>query len=320
MGYLTCFGFWTAAALIAFKLWQKLTTVWCKSYVTLVGKTAIITGSNTGLGYQTASDFAKRGAKVILACRDRNRGEEARRRLTEETDNPNIFYRHLDLASFRSVWEFSEDINKSEERLDILVNNAGVITGSEITEDGLLLLMQVNYFGHFLLTNLLLDLLKRTPNSRVVNVAARSAQYARSLDVHNLNQPSSGSFFSAMQVAARSKLCNVLFTIELARKLRNTSVTSYSLCPGAVNTDVFRTCPPFMKFLIYYVLSWFSKSPQEGAQTTIYCAVEKDIEFLSGQHFQDCHLVERYQTAQDFDLSSKLWEISEELVKLKEKL
>jgi NAD(P)-dependent dehydrogenase (short-subunit alcohol dehydrogenase family) len=284
-----------------------------------VGKTAIITGANTGIGYKTASDFAKRGAKVILACRDPKRGQAAKERIIKETSNQNIVFKQLDLSSLTSVKQFAEDVIKTEDRLDILVNNAGAGgVGSKLTGDGLELLMQVNYFGHFLLTILLLGLIKKTSNSRIINVSSIAAKYAKPLDVNNLNQVVTKGWEES-RLYAKTKLCNVLFTIELAKKLSNTTVSVYSLHPGAVLTDIFRRAPAFFKIMVDYVLQFYFKDSYEGAQTTIYCSVEKDIEYLSGHHFSDCHVVGRYKTAQDPDLPSKLWKVSEELVNLRQK-
>ncbi|KAH1016587.1 hypothetical protein HUJ04_007783 [Dendroctonus ponderosae] len=292
---------------------------WCRSNVCLVGKTAIVTGANTGIGYETAEDLAKRGARVILACRDPARGEDAAKKIIQATDNKNVEFKLLDLSSFKSIRQFASDIIATEERLDILVNNAGLgSTADKTTEDGLLLIMQVNYFGPFLLTNLLLNLIKKTPNARIVNVASIVAKRAGEFDVKNPNTVpvAYGQMDQGFPLYCRSKLCNVLFTIELAKKLRGTTVTTYSLHPGAVLTDIFRTMPQIMRFMVEQIINWFCKSRLEGAQTTIHCSVAKGIESLSGKHFQDCHLVDTYKKAQDPDMSKQLWKVSEEVVKL----
>jgi NAD(P)-dependent dehydrogenase (short-subunit alcohol dehydrogenase family) len=139
------------------KIYLKLTTKWARSPTCLLGKTVIVTGSNIGIGFYTAVDFAKRGARVILACRDYKKGESAREEIIKRTDNPNVFLKIVDMSSFESVRAFAQEINKTEDRLDILVNNAGMaIVDDEKTKDGHLMAMQVNYFSLFLLTNLLL--------------------------------------------------------------------------------------------------------------------------------------------------------------------
>lgn len=318
---MTCFVFanilfWVILVLLVFKLYIKTTTAWCKSNVCLIGKTAIVTGANTGIGYETAADFAKRGAKVILACRDPTRGNNAAERIINETDNPNIFFKQLNLCSFKSVRQFVDDVRKSEVRLDILVNNAGAsIIAPSKTEDGLLELMQTNYFGAFLLTNLLLDLLKKTPNSRIINVSSIIAQGYGNLDVNNLNEHPKG-ILAHLKIYSKSKLCNILFNIELANRLKGTSVTAYSLHPGIILTGIWRGIPIGLRQLWEQMISLLFKNSLEGAQTTIYCSVAKNIEHLSGQHFQDCHVMNMYKSARDPELPKKLWTVSEKLVRL----
>nr|AEE63202.1 unknown [Dendroctonus ponderosae] len=312
-----CILLWVAAVLVAIKLYVKLTTGWCRSNVCLVGKTAIVTGANTGIGYETAEDLAKRGARVILACRDPARGQDAAEKIIRATDNSDVVYKPLDLSSFKSIRQFASNIIATEERLDILVNNAGLGSPADKkTEDGLLLIMQVNYFGPFLLTTLLLDFIKKTPNARIVNVASIAAKRAGEFDVKNPNTVVFGRMSPGFPLYCRSKLCNMHFTIELAKRLKGTTVTTYSLHPGAVLTDIFRTMPQMMRFMVEQVINWFCKSRLEGAQTTIYCSVAKGIESLSGKHFHDCHVVDTYKTAQDPDISKQLWKVSEEVVKL----
>ncbi|XP_030768337.1 retinol dehydrogenase 11-like [Sitophilus oryzae] len=322
---MSCFdytAFWLVIAVISYKLWVKLSTGWCKSNVCLVGKTAIITGGNTGIGYETAADLAKRGCRVIIACRREKEAISAVKKLIEETDNPNILYKPLDLCSFKSVREFAKDINKTEKRLDILINNAGAgILPKKINEDGMLNLMQTNYFGHFLLTNLLLDLLKKTGHSRIVNVSSFLALFPFKLDLNNLNKYPNTCWNSLNDLImyCRTKLCIVLFTIELTERLKGTTVTTYSLHPGVIHTKIFQNHPGWLKYPTYLCTYWIYKNVIEGAQTSVYCAVAKNIEHLSGDHFQDCHVMDRYPNAWNPELARGLWEVSEKLVKLHDK-
>lgn len=314
MGCVTCVLFAVFLILVLFRLYLKLTTGWCTSNVCLVGKTAIVTGANTGIGYETAEDFAKRGAKVILACRDTRKAEDAVKKIINATGNNNVSFQHLDLCDFKSVRNFAESFTTFEDRLDILVNNAGLADGTnEKTENGFLKLMQTNYFGPFLLTNLLLGLLKKTPSSRIVNVSSIAAKYCRSYDVNNLNQYPDDRSSPSAALYSRSKLCNILFTIELANRLKGTGVTTYSVHPGVVQTDIFRSAPRYIKLALDYGFCWLLKSSLEGAQTTIYCSVAKEITDLSGQHFQDCKVVKRYRVADDPDAPRRLWKVTEKL-------
>lgn len=301
--------------MVIFKLYLKLTTGWCRSNVCLVGKTVIVTGANAGIGYEAAEDFAKRGAKVILACRNESRGKDAEDRIRKATDNNNVYFKQLDLASLKSVRQFAKDINQSEDRLDILLNNGGAVhQGAEKTEDGFLITVATNYLGPFLLTNLLLDLLKKTPNSRVVNVSSMAGKNAI-VNVNQLNHYPEGRL-SNWKIYGITKAYNILFTIELAARLRDTSVTTYSLHPGVIKSQFFTNLSPIVEALSTRVLGFFMKSCIEGAQTSIYCSVQKGIESFTGGHFHDCQFVRRYKSVQDPDLPKKLWEVTEKLVGL----
>jgi retinol dehydrogenase-11 len=298
------------------KIYLKLTTKWARSPTCLLGKTVIVTGSNIGIGFYTALDFAKRGARVILACRDYKKGESAREEIIKRTDNPNVFLKIVDMSSFESVRAFAQEINKTEDRLDILVNNAGMaIVDDEKTKDGLLMAMQVNYFSLFLLTNLLLDLLKKSQPSRIINTSSILAQVGTSFSVDKLHK-----YNGNLDVYAHSKLAIILFTKELAKRLEGSGVTVYSLHPGAVKTDIFRNAKgligSFMTSLFKRWMNLFFKTPEEGAQTTIYCAVEKNIEKFSGHYFVECRRVNDYKRATVPGLGEQLWRDSEEVVNL----
>ncbi|EFA10517.1 WW domain-containing oxidoreductase-like Protein [Tribolium castaneum] len=296
------------------KIYLRLTTGWCKSHTCLVGKTTIITGSNTGIGYETALDFAKRGARVILACRNAAKAEEARSKIVSETGNANVVVKLLDLSSFDSVRAFAKEINETENRLDILVNNAGVIgIGDDTSKDGLSLVIQINHFSGFLLTNLLISLLKKSAPSRVVNVSSMAAEGAKNLDLDKI-----GQHVSVMEDYCNSKLCNVLFTQELARKLDGTGVTTYSLHPGVVETEIVNNTSGILKIGFSVLRKLHSKTVEEGAQTSIFCSVAKGIENHNGEHFSDCKRVEPYKTARNPGLAKKLWEKSEQIVRLQE--
>ncbi|CAH1374882.1 hypothetical protein MTP99_016245 [Tenebrio molitor] len=303
------------SAIVA-KLYLKLITGWCRSQQCMVGKTAIITGANTGIGFQTALDFAKRGARVILACRNYKKAEAARRDIIKMTDNPNVFVKIVDMSSFESVRAFAQEINKTEDRLDVLVNNAAAaFLYDEKTKDGLLLGMQVNYFSLFLLTNLLLDLLKKSQPSRIINTSSLLAEYGTAFRVDKLHKYN-GNF----DLYTHSKLAIILFTKELAKRLEGSGVTVYSVHPGAVKTNIFRDAEgwagSFMTALFKRWMNFFFKTSEEGAQTTIYCAVEKNIEKFSGHHFLDCRRVNDYKRATVPGLGEQLWRESEEVVNL----
>eukprot|EP00058_Branchiostoma_floridae_P023357 XP_002608847.1 hypothetical protein BRAFLDRAFT_89716 [Branchiostoma floridae] len=211
----------------------------CLSKVSLQDKTAVVTGANTGIGFEVAKDLARRGARVILACRNEARAEAARAEIVKDTGNENVMTSKLDLASLSSVREFAQRLKEEESRLDILVNNAGMFTEKSTTEDGFDMMLQVNHLGHFLLTNLLLDLLKKSAPSRVVNVSSEACNHGR-INFEDINAEKS---YDAFPAYAQSKLANVLFTRELSRRLEGTGVTTYAVHPGFVKTDIWRYIP-----------------------------------------------------------------------------
>ncbi|XP_068440566.1 dehydrogenase/reductase SDR family member 13-like [Clinocottus analis] len=290
----------------------------CSSSVKLNGKTAIVTGSNTGIGKATALDLAKRGARVILACRNKARAEAAAFDIRRESRNNQVVFMHLDLASFQSVRCFAETFLKTEPRLDILINNAGVM-GSGHTADGFDLAFGVNHLGHFLLTNLLLKKLQQCGPSRVVTVAAllhRCGSADFSLLAPKKDSVPGQSTWNNVWAYCNSKLFNVLFTRELANRLEGTSVTCYSLHPGVIQTELCRSLSLWLQLLMMPFAKVFFLDPEGGSQTTLYCALQEGIEPLSGRYFSNCALQRASVEGRDDALAKKLWEVSERLTRL----
>jgi len=290
----------------------------CKSKNRLDGKIAIITGANTGIGYETALDFAKRGATVILACRDLKRAQNAADKIIEQTNNNKIEVEHLDLADLDSVREFSKRMNSKLNRLDLLINNAGIMMCPNWrTKQGFEMQFGTNHLGHFLLTNLLLDLLKKTNKSRVVNVSSLAHTF-NDINWQDINWDKS---YNAIKAYGQSKLANILFTTELAKRLQGTSVTTYSLHPGTVKTELLRNAGEGLTFLVPIFLKivhpiWciISKTSAEGAQTTIHCAVSDDVLEYSGSYFSDCRRKIPSKNARNEENATKLWNLSEKMV------
>ncbi|XP_047450835.1 dehydrogenase/reductase SDR family member 13-like [Mugil cephalus] len=287
----------------------------CSSSVKLKGKTAIVTGSNTGIGKSTALDLAKRGARVILACRSKERAEAAAFDIRRESGNNQVVFMQLDLASLKSVRSFAETFLKTEPRLDILINNAGVM-GPGRTEDGFGMAFGVNHLGHFLLTNLLLERLQKSGPSRVVTVSAllhRLGKINFPLLASNKDLVLGQSTWHNIQAYCNSKLCNVLFTRELANRLEGTNVTCYSLHPGVIQTEVCRSMSLWLQLLMMPFAKLFFLNPEEGSQTTLHCALQEGIEPLSGRYFSNCELQQVGAKGRDDALAKKLWEVSERL-------
>ncbi|KAM4693221.1 retinol dehydrogenase 14-like [Discoglossus pictus] len=280
------------------------------------GKTVIITGANSGIGRATAAELLKMEARVIMACRDPELAEEAARELRIEAgDSGEVITKELDLGSLISVRRFCQEVVKEEPRLDVLINNAGVFQCPYMkTEEGFEMQFGVNHLGHFLLTHLLIGLLKSSAPSRIVVVSSKLYKYGE-INFDDLNSEKS---YSRSSGYSRSKLANILFTRELARRLEGTGVTVNVLHPGIVRTNLGRhiNIPMLIKPL-FNVVSWaFFKTPLEGAQTSIYLASSPEVEGVSGKYFGDCKEEELLPKAMDDLVARKLWDISEVMVGL----
>ncbi|MEQ2304455.1 hypothetical protein AMECASPLE_027112 [Ameca splendens] len=275
-------------------------------------------GSNTGIGKSTALELAKRGGRVILACRNKDKGEAAAFDIRKESGNNQVVFMQLDLANLKSVCSFAETFLNTEPRLDILVNNAGVI-GPGCTEDGFGLAFGVNHLGHFLLTNLLLERLRQCGPSRVLTVSALLHCFGN-IDFHLLASQKdvvpSQSTWHNFQGYCNSKLCNVLFTRELANRLEGTEVTCYTLHPGVIHTELCCNMSQWLRLLIMPLAKLFFLDPKGGSQTTLYCALQEGIEPLSGRYFSNCALQHVGAKGRDDGLAKKLWEVSEKLTGL----
>ncbi|XP_029313092.1 retinol dehydrogenase 13-like isoform X2 [Cottoperca gobio] len=288
----------------------------CRSKVRLDGKTVLITGANCGIGKETALDMAQRGARVILACRDMTRARIAADEIRQESGNGNVVVKKLDLASLQSVRDLAKDVQDNEERLDILINNAGIMLCPKWnTEDGFEMQFGVNHLGHFLLTNCLLDLLKKSTPSRIVTVSSLAHEKGH-IQFNDIN---SDIEYEREKSYRQSKLANVLFSRELASRLKDTGVTVYCLHPGVIRTELgrhlFPTLALWQRILATFILMWF-KSPWQGAQTTIYCAVDESLEHVSGLYYSDCAPKQPAPQALNDAAAKKLWDLSASMVGL----
>ncbi|XP_064094231.1 retinol dehydrogenase 11-like [Macrobrachium nipponense] len=291
----------------------------CPSKRLLDGKTAIVTGSSAGIGKETARDLARRGARVILACRNVAKAQRVADDIIGTTGNGQIYVKQLDTSDLNSVRRFAKDIIDNEKQLHILVNNAGIVApdDKQLTSDGLELAMATNHFGHFLLTNMLLDLLKKSAPSRVVNVSSDGHYLCKNFVVEDLNyekRPYPGSWASYGQ----TKLANILFTVELAERLKDTGVTTNALHPGCVNTEIFyKQGSKILGYLFGFLFILMAKDESLGAQTSIYLAVSEEVENTTGEYFVDCKITPtKLDLAKDRGMAKKLWEVSETLVNL----
>jgi len=281
----------------------------------LKDKVIVITGGHSGIGYETTKGLAKRGAKIIIACRDVDRGEEAAEKIKLETKNGRILVMFLDLSSLDSVRHFVSEFKQKRIPLHVLINNAGVWMGDErkTTQDGFEMSFGVNHLGHFLLTNLLLDEI-RAGKGRVVTVSSGMHLYG-TIDFDDLQNEKN---YGPRSAYANSKLANVLFANELARRLEGTGVISLSLHPGIIATGLHREQDKehaLLMFVFYHtILGQVGKTLEGGAQTTISAAISPKFEGKTGLYLAECDVAKTHPDALDKDIAKKLWEESEKLV------
>ncbi|XP_071790879.1 retinol dehydrogenase 12-like [Asterias amurensis] len=296
------------------------------SDVVLDGKTVIVTGGNSGIGKTTALDLARRGARVILACRNLQKAEDVAKDIKSSTGNSEVVVRHLDLSSLQSVREFAQQFIETEDRLDILINNAGVaaMKAGAVTKENFDFVFGTNHFGHFLLTNLLLDLLKKSALKRVVTVSSMAQGFAPKPNMTR-EDPNVASFlYPHLKDYDISKLANVLFARELARREKASGLISTSNHPGAIYTPIWKTTMGNLSPIqgaLYYVFSplmWMVFIDETaGAQTTLHCALDESVAELSGKYFDNCAEYEPSPFAQDDELAKELWTVSCEATGLK---
>ncbi len=273
----------------------------------ITGKVCIVTGANAGIGKETALGLAKLGATIVMICRDRDRGEAAQREIKQRSGNDRVELMICDLGSQKSIEQFANEFKQHYDRLDVLVNNAGVLMRERsLNEDGIESTFAINHLGYFLLTNLLLDVLTRGgATARIVNVASTAHKYGK-IDIGGWVI---GRDYSAFGAYANSKLANVLFTYELARRLEGTGVTANCLHPGAVGTNLYRGLPKLLQALIMLV----TMGPERGARTSIYLAGSPEVEAVSGKYFARRREEKSSDASYDRNAARQLWEVSEDL-------
>ncbi|KAJ8732342.1 hypothetical protein PYW08_015072 [Mythimna loreyi] len=300
-------------------VYQKSTNAICISRRRLEGRTVIVTGGTAGIGLHIATDLAHRGARVIIACPFEDEGINARKQIIQETENQNVIYKFLDLASLKSVRLFAADILKTEDRLDILLNNAGVgVPGDFQTADGMHFIMQVNYYGTFLLTLLLLPLLMRTgkpgESSRIITTASFLHMIGK-VDIENLNRT---NYWNKVRIYGNSKICLVLFANELTKRLKDSHVVINNVDPGLVGTKIYESLNRVCGTILRLVCLLFFKTPWQGAQTALHAALDKKAGEVSGAYFMNCEKVGAIKRAYCDKTAKALWKDSVRLVKLTE--
>lgn len=271
----------------------------------LAGTVALVTGGNSGIGLVTARELVRRGARVFIACRSLERAATAASAIEQSVGRrPDTL--ELDLGDLDSVRRCAAQFLALDLPLSLLINNAGVGGQRGATKSGFELAFGTNHLGHFQLTRLLLERLRRSAPARIVTVSSRAHRRARGIDWDAVQAPTRSR--SGIPEYCVSKLANVLFSAELARKLEGSGVTSYALHPGVIATDIWRRLPAPIEWLIKLPM----KSVEAGAQTTLYCATAPELASESGHHYADARRTRASKTAQDRELAAELWRRSEQ--------
>ena len=277
------------------------------------GKVVLITGGTSGIGKAAAKALAGMGAEVVVTGRNRQKGEGALQEIRSESGNNRVSLLLADLAAQSEVRRLAKEFRASHGRLDVLVNNAGLYkTRRTETPDGIEMTLAVNYLAPFLLTNLLLDLLKKSAPSRVINVSSEAERWGK-IDLDDLQ---SERRYRGFPVYGKSKLANIMFTYELAERLRGTGVTANCMHPGSVNTNMGKN-ERGVGILLFRAFKPFMRSPKKGADTLVYLAASPDLQGRTGEYFIDREVATPSKEAYDRTLREQLWEVSEELTNLK---
>jgi len=266
----------------------------------MTGRTVLVTGANTGIGRATATELARRGARVHIACRSAQRAQSVIDAITSAHGPDAASFLALDLSDLASVAAAADSYVASGEPLHVLIDNAGVAGRRGLTTDGFEMAFGVNHLGHFLFTTLLLDTLRQSVPARVVVVASDAHYQARGVDFDAVRRPTSS--LTGLSEYGVSKLCNVLFAQELARR---TTVTTYALHPGVIGSDIWRRLPWPLEPLLKRIL----KSPEEGARTSLYCATDPALAGVTGRYYDEG--AERAPSERATpELAAELWERS----------
>ena len=289
-----------------------------------IDKTVVITGGNDGIGYATSLALARLGWRVVIVTRSRDRAEAAIERLKAESGNPRVEYVLADLSRQVALREASDEIHRRLDRLDVLINNAGgTFSQFETTEDGIERTIALNHIAYFLLTGLLLDLLRKAPAARIINVSSASHLDPRAVDLDSYTKDKGHFVLSAY---GQSKLANVLFTVELAERLKGTGITVNAVHPGTINTAIGtkQAMSPFHAFAWKLATRVRSKPLEEGARTSVYLATSDEVHGVTGKYWACMSRIfnlrypvprveKTHRDASDAALRAKLWTLSEQL-------
>ncbi len=279
----------------------------------LMGKTVLLTGATNGIGLEAAVTLARMGAKLVMIGRDPKRTESAAADVKRRSGSEQVSWLLCDFASQASIRRLADQFRAQHDRLDLLVDNAGGVHDRRtLTEDGIEATFAVNHLGYFLLTNLLLDLLKKSAPARIVMTASQ-AHRAATLDFDDLGFEKG---YGILKAYNRSKLANVLFTRELAERLKGSGVTVNCLHPGVVATGIWSRAPWFVRPVLGVVAKLFFTSPKKASETITYLAASDEVANVTGGYFEHNREVKPSRLARDPQVAKRLWEVSERLTGL----
>ncbi len=282
----------------------------------MTGKVCIVTGSNSGIGRETAYTLAKMNASLVMVVRDPMRGEEARKEIVNQTGNGNVDLMLCDLSSTSSIRNFATEFRKKYDRLDVLVNNAGaVFNRREVTADGFERTLAVDYLGPVLLTHELLDLLKKSAPSRVINVTSGLANRG----TVDLSDMQSEKGYSGMKVYSNVKLMLTMYTYELARRLKDTGVTVNAVMPGFVATDLGKNSGSRLSAFMFSLVRPMQISASKGAETPVYLAFSDEVRTVTGKCFEKKAEATTCPVSYDEPLQGQLWDRTVEMLGLPKK-
>jgi len=276
-------------------------------------KICIITGASSGLGYHTALKLASLNSVVVLVCKDEVKGAITRNYIVDQTQNKSVHLYIADLSIQQDIRELVEKINSAFPRVDVLINNAACIyVHHTLNEDGIEMQFAVNHLAPFLLTNLLLDNLKKSDQGRIINVSSRAHARGK-IHFDNLNFQKDYTFSKAYN---QSKLANIYFTYELARKLKDTSVTVNCMHPGLMNTSIGNKNTTLFYSIIWSLIKTIGNSPEKSSKTIIHLAYSPNMDSTSGKYFANCKIIKSSEQSYNINIAKKLWYISEQLANI----
>jgi retinol dehydrogenase 14 len=276
------------------------------------GKTCVVTGANSGIGKETALGLAQMGARVVLVCRNPDKGKAAVEEIRGESGPSEVDLLIADMSSQASVQALAKQIHEKYPRLDVLINNAGAaVQARTLSADGIEMTVAANHLGAALLTLLLLDLLKVSAPSRIINVSSEAQRRAR-LDMNDIQFERRK--YRGLAAYGQSKLLMNAFTFELARRLENTGVTANCLHPGVVATNIWPADPPLLFKLILGLAKPFMLNSREGAQVSLDLATSPDVAQISGQYFVKSKPAESNPLSRDPNVAGEIWQWTQKMV------